>query len=613
MANPYSAVKVTAPGKSVFTLTHEKQMTLGIGQIIPIFRKMVMAGDKFKINSEFMLRFNPLIAPVMGRMNADIHYFYVKNTDLWSKFYEFMTGVDNLGNEFKKLNPFCVTEYEYYVMMGMYIRHREDQRRPLQKVLIDGEEYWSLAGTLLDYLGYPSLMNVNWIYNDTDLSPSMGEPLRVHLQTHYFNLFPLVSYQKIYYEYYSKEAYEDDKFSKWLDALTALYLQDGISNVFSSLIQAGQGSQFQLDFYTKIQEIFPEAYLSPSTFVFFHWLITPKFRKYANDYFTSLNPWTQKGEAPKVPITGTIDNVDFELQAMNIVESEHAVYVEGSDGHASLGDSGGTAGLFRIKNPDGSNDPNISGYFNISDLRIATAIQRLLEKFATAGTRINEYLRSVFGTSDPSLELGRALYLGGTSTPLEISTIYQNSETNTTPLGDMAGRGIGAGISPHITFKCPQHGTILGFISVRPKLVYDNVLEKELTYFDKFDYPTPDLQHVGEQAVLYEELVSPSFGYEQLPSYTLGYQQRYGEAKYIPSSRHGQIKQGHSLEYWSLFNPNEPIYSVEKLIGVNPLDYGMMFNFVGTEEGDTRSQLILHVLNKVSAKRPLSFYSTPSL
>lgn len=607
MANPFGAVKVTAPGKSVFTLTHEKQLTMGIGTLIPIFSKMVNAGEKFKIQSEFMLRMNPLIAPVMGRMNVDIHYFFCKHTDLWSKFYEFMSGVDNLGNEFTAVNPFCVKWWQYYDALCAII----ETTGRVQKIHYNYYDVYSFAGTILDYLGYPSLLTedcYNYYVNNGSTQQFWSD--FNEYDSHYFNLFPLFDYQKIYYEYYSKESFEDDVFSKILDGITTFYLREDDKNVFDIIITGQSLSPAMQDFANLVNQVIPDEYqVDAPVGSLLRWLITPHLRKYANDYFTSANPWTQKGQAPKVPITGTLNpQSDFSLEAQNILINETAEWIPTGRNTTTLG-SANTAEA-RVSLIEASS--SVEGYFNISDLRIATAVQRLLEKFATAGTRINEYLRSVFGTSDPSLELGRALYLGGTSTPMEISTIFQSSESNQTPLGDMGGKGMSAGVSPFVTYKVPQHGVIIGIMSIRPKLVYDNVIERELTYFDRFDYPTPDLQHVGEQAIYNYELNAPMTSGEG-EFVTLGYQQRYGEAKYIPSTRHGEIKRFHSLEYWSAYNPSDSPESISQLIAVNPLNYGKMFNYVGLSEDDTRSQLIVHILNKVSAKRPLSFYSTPSL
>lgn len=600
--NPFGATVVKTPPKSVFTLTHEKQMTMGIGKLIPIFHKFILPDDRFQIQSEFILRFNPMIAPVLGRMNADIHYFFIKGTDLWAKFYDFLKGLDKLGREFTALNPFCVSVADYMAMLRIYVADYEESERVSWPRIQDdsGNEFYSFAGTILDYLGYPCYVNMA-------LNPS--NPSSMYPTDEYINLMKLFTYHKVYYEYYSKENLEGDAFGFILEKISYYAEDDPASTIndFAGALNTLFGREIQTDYRGQ----------QP----FFNWLFSLHLRKYPNDYFTSANPWTQKGAAPKVPLS--VNFAEGSSSSIEIVGTDvpdnvatDAQWVRDESDNMILGSYDGVT---RVRFKDDPQSPSVlEGYFNISDLRVANAIQRLLEKFAVAGTRVNEYLRSVFGTQDPSLEIGRAQYLGGTSTPIEISTVYQSSETNETALGSMAGRSLTGGVSSYIDVKERQHGFIIGIMSIRPRIYYSNVVEKENMYFDRFDYPTPDLQHVGEQAIKKFELTG--FGPDSSKSTditTFGYQQRYGEAKYIPNTRHGLLKRYESLGYWSAFNPQDgdqgKLFNLDRLVSVNPEDYSMMFNYQGLGENDLNNQLILNVLNKVSARRPLSFYSTPSL
>jgi hypothetical protein len=49
-------------------------------------------GDKVKIGTETMLRFAPLIAPVMHKVNVTTHYFFVPNRILWPNWEQWITG-----------------------------------------------------------------------------------------------------------------------------------------------------------------------------------------------------------------------------------------------------------------------------------------------------------------------------------------------------------------------------------------------------------------------------------------------------------------------------------------------------------------------------------------
>lgn len=90
-----SVPKIKVP-KSVFNLSHERKASFKFGQLIPILVEEVIPGDNFKISSETMIRFAPMISPVMHRINAYVHYFFVPNRILWDDWESFITGEQEL-------------------------------------------------------------------------------------------------------------------------------------------------------------------------------------------------------------------------------------------------------------------------------------------------------------------------------------------------------------------------------------------------------------------------------------------------------------------------------------------------------------------------------------
>lgn len=80
------------PGKSVFNLSYEKKLTCDMGQLIPIMCDEVVPGDIFDIGNEVVIRFQPLVAPILHEINCYVHYFFVPNRILWDDWEEFITG-----------------------------------------------------------------------------------------------------------------------------------------------------------------------------------------------------------------------------------------------------------------------------------------------------------------------------------------------------------------------------------------------------------------------------------------------------------------------------------------------------------------------------------------
>lgn len=90
----FNRVKAETPGKSAIDLSHEKKLSFDMGELVPIFLSEVVPGDKFTVNSEVFLRLAPMISPVMHRVNAYVHYFYVPHRLIWDGFEEHISGSD---------------------------------------------------------------------------------------------------------------------------------------------------------------------------------------------------------------------------------------------------------------------------------------------------------------------------------------------------------------------------------------------------------------------------------------------------------------------------------------------------------------------------------------
>lgn len=88
----FNQVKLSKPKSSTFDLSHEKKLTMNMGNLIPIYMDEILPGDKFRVNTEMLIRFHPMLAPLMHRIDATIHYFYVPNRLIFKNWDKFITG-----------------------------------------------------------------------------------------------------------------------------------------------------------------------------------------------------------------------------------------------------------------------------------------------------------------------------------------------------------------------------------------------------------------------------------------------------------------------------------------------------------------------------------------
>lgn len=94
MSNPFSKPeKSTNPQlRNTFDLSFANNLTLDFGGLYPCFCKEVLPGDTFRIDTTFGLRFMPTAFPLQSRIRADVHFFYLRNRNLWNGWQEFITN-----------------------------------------------------------------------------------------------------------------------------------------------------------------------------------------------------------------------------------------------------------------------------------------------------------------------------------------------------------------------------------------------------------------------------------------------------------------------------------------------------------------------------------------
>lgn len=92
MKNQFTRIAMSMTGSNRFDLSHDVKMSFRMGRIYPTCVMDVVPGDRFRISVENMLRFAPLVSPVMHRVDVTTHYFFVPNRILWPEWERWITG-----------------------------------------------------------------------------------------------------------------------------------------------------------------------------------------------------------------------------------------------------------------------------------------------------------------------------------------------------------------------------------------------------------------------------------------------------------------------------------------------------------------------------------------
>lgn len=155
--NIFNSVQAEKPKKNVFDLSHDVKMSMKMGNLTPVLVTECVPGDSFQIGCDSLIRFAPMVAPVMHRMDVSVHYFFVPNRLVWDNWEKFIVDA-NTEHVLPYIN--VTTWWEANAQENL---------------------------KFLDYMGVPPIGSTT---GTTD----------THL-----NALPLAAYQAIYNEYYRDE------------------------------------------------------------------------------------------------------------------------------------------------------------------------------------------------------------------------------------------------------------------------------------------------------------------------------------------------------------------------------------------------------------------------
>lgn len=243
MSNLFRSVKRTKVKRNRFDLGHEVKLTTNFGELRPVLCERILPQDIAKCRTEMLMRCAPLFGPVMHRVNAYLHFYYVNDRLIMDGAEVFHTGGETGDGTYTKRNGTVVKPEKPYLFVNQVLGRKSDAFS---------------KSSLADALNFP-----------TDFPNGASSSQKV-------NLMPFKVYQLIYNEYY-----RDQNFQKEIDIV-----KDQIGRLDNYLSSEGLTN-------TQINEIIVN-------------LFTIRQRNWEKDYFTSALPFTQRGDGQNVLGSGDI-------------------------------------------------------------------------------------------------------------------------------------------------------------------------------------------------------------------------------------------------------------------------------------------------------------------
>lgn len=208
----------------------------------------------------------------------------------------------------------------------------------------------------------------------------------------------------------------------------------------------------------------------------------------------------------------------------------------------------------------------------VNSLRQAIALQQFLEKDMINGTRYFELVYSHFGV-DNQEPAWLPEFLGGTTSMIQTNVVPQTSASDdVTPQGNLSAYSTSGGSQIGFTRSFVEHGFIIGFVSARTDLTYQQGIDRLLTKNTRYDYYWDTLAHLGYQDVKNKEIfVQGSDVVDEngdiVDEQTFNYNVRYDEYRFKNSLITGKFRSSHpqSLQnyHYSQYFDNLPQFNEE--------------------------------------------------
>lgn len=501
--------------RSLFDLSHTVITTMKNGGILqPITMFRCLPGDDHEISADALLRVLPQVVPLYTRQRLKLYAFYSRCSDLWNNWQVFIDK-GYTGNVEKNI-PF-MTENNTHIGSESTVAITPD--------------------SLQDCLGLPIGASIDSLL-DANIS-----------------MLPFMMYLRIYRDYFMNK-------NEWINDRILLpdddsrFRLDDDGNILSAK---------DLNKYAKVSFDTSDITYDSSGNMIYGLL----YHEFADDYFTTALPFTQRGTTPKLNYT-----VDLSSIGLDVKEGEN-FFDTGLTGTYNIVAPGGEStthnkkiGFSQTLGPEprtsvtkalqnslktiGLTGTDIGLDITLEDIRGLAIDQNILESLARTDGSYAQFGLSFFGEISKAAHDYRATFIGATYKNLAFTEVLQTAgstvptteESGNSPLGAYAGHGITGMSNNYIgRIHCDDYGYIMIIACIMPDVLYSQGLDKMWTDSIQDQMYLPDRAKLGLQPIYNKELfyAGNNSTEEGGDDYLWAYQNPFDDYRYMQNKIKGKI------------------------------------------------------------------------
>lgn len=470
------------PTRDGYDLQKTLAFTAKPGELLPIYNRTLMPGDKLKIDATWRTRTAPLNRAAFTNFKEYYDWFFVPYNVLWKNYNEWSVNLKDQLTSASSINSTqpLLDDHPYIDVSDLenvlHVMSLEDTGNRLNEF---GFERYKLTIKLLHYLGYGDFSH------NQELMPEFAPSSLGRLSP-----WPLLAYQKVYYDHY--------RFSQWEQSKPGAFNVDYLDGSNTN------GLRIPLE---RITATVSGPVYQPNS------MLELRYANWNKDMFMGLLPNAQYGDAASVDLSsivstlGTDTSIQFDS---NLSASGQNVLVNGSN---KLASENGNIGwwvrpdsLRKLANGLGLTTANLQSAFTILALRQAEALQKYKEIKQSQELDFPSQTEAHFGVRPNSAYSRKSVRIASFDGVVGISDV---DNTNITENSDgsvneatVAGKGYARGNGKGFTFSTDVPGVIMCIYHVKPILEYalprvsPDILKTRYT-----DYAIPEFDRTGMQQI----------------------------------------------------------------------------------------------------------------